>query len=176
MDRKPIPVEIFRDNPFKIWEPDWLLLTSGDYSTGQYNSMTISWGSMGIMWGRPFVQVVVRPQRYTFQFIEKYPTFTVCAFPKQYRPALNILGTRSGRDGDKIAIAGITPRVSEIITAPCFEEAELVMECKKIYRGEFSPDQFLDPSIDPNYPIHDYHRSYYGQILAISGTTKYIQE
>ena len=71
--------------------------------------MTISWGSLGVMWGRPFVQVVVRPQRYTFEFMERYQTFTLCAFPRQYHQALSLLGTKSGRDGDKIAEAGLTP-------------------------------------------------------------------
>jgi flavin reductase (DIM6/NTAB) family NADH-FMN oxidoreductase RutF len=176
MDCKLIPFEQFIAHPFRLWEPDWLLLTSGDFTTGHYNCMTIGWGSLGVMWGRPFIQVVVRPQRYTYQFMEQYPTFTVSAFPKQYHRALNILGTKSGRDGDKIAEAGLTPRASEIIAAPHFAEAELVLECKKIYSSDFDPKHFTDPEIARNYPKHDYHRIYYGQILSLRGTDKYISD
>lgn len=170
-----IPVEKLLTHPISIWEPGWLVLTSGDFATGSFNCMTISWGSMGVMWGKPFVQVVVRPQRYTYQFIEKFPTFTVCAFPKRYRAALNILGTKSGRDGDKIAEAGLTLKSSQVVAAPCFTEAELIIECQKMYRDEFNPDRFLDSGIDLHYPLHDYHRFYYGQIMAVSGEDKYIQ-
>jgi len=176
MDCKTIPIEQFLAHPFRLWESDWLLLTCGDFVTGHYNCMTIGWGSLGVMWGRSFIHVVVRPQRYTYQFMEQYPTFSVCAFPRQYHRALNILGTKSGRDGDKIAEAGLNPIASEIIAAPYFAEAELVFECQKIYWDDFDPKQFIDPVIDRNYPKQDYHRSYFGQILSLRGTDKYIRE
>lgn len=176
MNCRPIPFEKFLTCPYRLWEKDWLLLTSGDFSSGQYNCMTVAWGSVGVMWGNAFVQVVVRPQRYTYQFMENYLTFTVCAFPKRYRRALNILGTKSGRDGNKIAEAGVTPFASETIPAPCYVEAELVIECQKIYWSDFDPTHFIDDEIDRNYPSKDYHRIYYGQILLIRGTDKYLQK
>lgn len=174
MDNKIIPIEKFLAHPFKLWEPDWLLLTCGDFSSGHYNCMTISWGSLGVMWGRPFIQVVVRPQRYTHQFMEQYPTFSVCAFPKQFRRSLDLLGTKSGRDGDKIAEAGLTIIKSRAIAAPSFVEAELVLECQKIYWSIFDPTHFIDPAIDRNYLQQDYHNIYYGQIVSLMGTDKYI--
>lgn len=173
MNLTNIPFDHFITNPFKLWETDWLLLASGDFPTGEYNCMTVGWGSIGIMWGRPFIQVVVRPQRYTYQYMEQFPTFTVCAFSKKYHQALNILGTKSGRDGDKISDAGLTPQASAIVASPCFAEAELVLECKKIYWDDFDPNQFIDPGIDRNYPMRDYHRIYYGQILSLRGIKKY---
>jgi flavin reductase (DIM6/NTAB) family NADH-FMN oxidoreductase RutF len=176
MDCKPISIEDFITHSFRIWESDWLLLSSGDFTSGKYNCMTIGWGSVGIMWGHPFIQVVVRPQRYTYLFMEQYASFTVCAFPKTYRQALNILGTKSGRDGDKIAEAGLTPLASTIVEAPCFAEAELVLECEKMYWSDFDPDHFIDPGIDRNYPKKDYHRIYYGHILSARGVRKYAQE
>jgi flavin reductase (DIM6/NTAB) family NADH-FMN oxidoreductase RutF len=176
MNRTPIPIEKFMTCPYQLWEKDWLLLSSGDFTAGHYNCMTIAWGSIGVMWAKPFIQVVVRPHRYTFQFMEQYATFTVCAFPKQYRRALNILGTKSGRDGNKIAEAGLTPMASETIPAPCFVEAELVLECQKIYWSDFDPNNFIDKDLDRNYPTKDYHRIYYGQIGLVRGTDKYIQE
>jgi flavin reductase (DIM6/NTAB) family NADH-FMN oxidoreductase RutF len=136
--------------------------------------MTISWGSIGVMWNRPFVQVVVRPGRYTFEFTEKYDSFTLCAFPDQYHKALSLLGTKSGRDGDKIAEAGLSPQAAQCITSPGFAEAELVIECRKMYWQDFDPTHFVDPSLDKHYPIQDYHRAYFGEILAVSGSEKYI--
>ena len=174
MQRIAIPVEQFIARPYGLWEKNWLLLTSGDYAAGKYNCMTVSWGSLGQMWGRPFAMVVVRPQRYTRQFIEAYPTFTLCALPRQYRPALNLLGTRSGRDGDKIAESGLTPIPSTIVAAPCFAQAELVIECRKMYWQDFDPAHFLDAEIDRNYPSKDYHRMYFGEIVALSGSQAYL--
>ncbi len=169
-ERHPIDIYAFTAQPLHLFDRQWLLLTSGDFKRGEYNAMTISWGSLGIMWGRPFVQVVVRPQRYTYEFMEAYDSFTLTAFSKEYRKALNLLGTKSGRDGDKITEAGLTPVASECVAAPGFDEAELVMECRKMYWQDFDPTHFLNTSIDRNYPINDYHRVYFGEILAIHGT------
>lgn len=120
------------------------------------------------MWNKPFVQVVVRPTRYTFEFMQKYPDFTVCAFPKTYHKALQLLGARSGRDGDKIAKAGITPCKGVGACSPVFEEANLIFECRKMYSDVFRPQQFIDPTIERNYN-NDYHHIYYGEILSVSG-------
>lgn len=173
MERKPIAIEEFNLNAYSFFEKDWLLLTSGDFAEGKFNAMTISWGSLGVMWGRPFAQVVVRPHRYTFAFMEHYPTFTLCAFPRQFRRALSLLGTKSGRDGDKIAESGLTPTAASRIPAPAYAEAGLVLECRKIYWQDYDPGHFLDPEIAGNYPQQDYHRVYFGEILAVTGTDLY---
>jgi flavin reductase (DIM6/NTAB) family NADH-FMN oxidoreductase RutF len=159
---------------FSQWDKQWFVLAAGDFAAKTYNAMTVSWGSMGIMWGRPFVQVVVRPTRYTYGFTEQFETFTLSAFPEPYRGALNLLGSKSGRDGDKIAAAGLTPIASRQIAAPSFSEAELTFECRKIYRDDIVPSHFLDPDIDKNYPQRDYHRFYFGQIVCILGEGKYL--
>jgi flavin reductase (DIM6/NTAB) family NADH-FMN oxidoreductase RutF len=169
MARNPIPIDKLLVKAHHLWAKQWLLLTAGDFSTGDYNTMTVGWGSLGTMWGKPFAQVVVRPVRYTYGFIERYDTFTLCAFPDEFRRALNLLGTKSGRDGDKIAEAGLTPVASTRIAAPGFAEAALVLECRKIYWDDMDPSHFLDPVIDNNYPQKDYHRIYFGEILAIFG-------
>jgi len=150
-----------------LWDNQWLVLTSGDYAAGHFNAMTVAWGSLGMMWNKPFAQVVVRPTRFTYEFMEQYDTFTLCAFPESYRKALQILGTRSGRDGDKIAASGLTPISSSLAAAPAFAEAALVLECRKIYWQDLEPSHFLDAKIERNYPKHDYHRIYFGEILAI---------
>ena len=166
----PIPIEKFSARSFHLWDVQYLLLTSGDFSASHYNAMTIGWGSIGYIWRRPFIQVVVRPTRYTYELMEKYDTFTVCAFPQEYHAALNLLGNRSGRDGDKISASGLTPVASTIIPAPSYSQASLILECRKIYCDDFHPANFIDPAIDQHYPAKDYHRIYFGEILAILGS------
>jgi flavin reductase (DIM6/NTAB) family NADH-FMN oxidoreductase RutF len=154
-------------SPRALWADRWLVLTAGDWPSGDYNAMTVSWGAMGFLWEKPFVQVVVRPTRHTFGFMERHGTFTLCAFPEKHRKALSLLGSRSGRDGDKIGPSGLTPETSSVVAAPSFAEAELVLECRKMYWHDFDPGRFLDPSIHAVYPLKDYHRAYYGEIAAV---------
>lgn len=173
MARKQIPFDQLFVKTHHLWDKQWLLLTSGDFAADQFNAMTVGWGSLGTMWGRPFAQVVVRPIRYTYGFMERYDTFTLCAFPERYRKALQLLGTRSGRDGDKIAAAGLTPIASTQVAAPGFAEAELIVECRKIYWDDLDPVHFLDPDIERNYPHKHYHRIYFGQVVALYGEGPY---
>ncbi len=171
--RKQIPVDQFIVKPHHLWDRQWMLLTSGNFAEGRFNTMTVGWGSLGTMWGRPFVQIVVRPIRYTYEYTEQYDTFTLCAFPASCRKALQLLGTKSGRDGDKIAEAGLTPIASAQVDAPGFAEAELVIECRKMYWDDLDPVHFLDPDIAKNYPHQHYHRIYFGQIVAVYGESSY---
>jgi flavin reductase (DIM6/NTAB) family NADH-FMN oxidoreductase RutF len=167
MTRQPIPIEEFVVKPQHLWGTQRLLLTSGDFAKGHFNTMTVGWGSLGVMWRIPFAQVVVRPVRYTYQFMERYGTFTLCAFPQEYAPALQLLGSKSGRDSNKIAESGLTPIASTQVAAPSFAEAELVLECRKIYWDDLAKESFLDERIERCYPRKDYHRIYYGEILAV---------
>jgi len=163
-----IVADQFKTDIIDLWANQWMLLTAGDFEERKFNTMTVAWGSIGFIWNKPFVQVVVRPSRYTYEFMEKYDTFTLCAFPEKYRPALELLGSKSGRDGDKIAESGLHPIAASQVAAPVFAEAELVIECRKIYWQDLNPDHFLDATIQSNYPLKDYHRVYFGEILAIS--------
>jgi len=151
-----------------IWEKQWFLLTCGDIHKKDYNSMTVAWGSFGHIWNIPFAQVVVRHSRYTYQFMEKYDSFTLCSFHEKYRKNLKTLGSKSGRDGDKIAESGLTPMPSKTITAPGFAEAGVIIECQKIYWDDMKPAHFLDKGILKYYKNDDYHRIYYGKILSIT--------
>ena len=170
----PIPFESFNSNIFTLFDDDWFLLTSGDLASGSFNCMTISWGSLGTIWNKAFAQVAVRPTRYTYEFIEKYPDFSLCAFTREYRPALSLLGAKSGRDGDKIAEAGLTPVASSRIGSPSFAEASLVMECSKLYAQDLDPKNFIDSKVMNNYPKLDFHRVYFGEVLEIRGSERYI--
>jgi flavin reductase (DIM6/NTAB) family NADH-FMN oxidoreductase RutF len=173
MTRKQISSEDFIFKPMANWDGQGMLLTSGDWETGHFNAMTVGWGSLGVMWGLPFVQVVVRPVRYTYQFMEKYDTFTVCAFSEVYAPVLDLLGNKSGRDGDKISEAGLTPIASTCVAAPGYAQAALILECRKIYWDDLEKTHFLDPRLEKKYPAKDYHRMYYGEVLSIFGEDLY---
>ncbi len=173
MNRQEINLKEFTLKPTALWSGRWLLLTAGDFEKGEYNSMTVAWGSLGTMWHKPFAQVVVRPQRYTFEFMEKYPDFTLSVLPADQIKTMQLMGSKSGRDEDKIALAGLTPMVSQTVGAPAFEEAELIMECRKIYRDVIKKDSFLDPDLDSNYAQGDYHTIYFGEILKVMGTDSY---
>ena len=159
-----------------IWDRQWLLLSCGDFAAQDWNCMTVGWGSFGVMWGRPFAQVVVRPTRHTIQFTDRYDSFTLCAFPEAHRHALSWLGSHSGRDGDKVKASGLTPVASQCVGSPVFREAELAIECRIIYRQDMDPSLFLDPTIEKNYPRKDYHRVYFGEILAAAGAPAWRKE
>lgn len=169
MVNSSINIKEIRLKSFSIFDDNWFLLTCGDMEKHQFNTMTISWGSIGIMWNKPFIQVVVRPTRYTFEFMQEYPDFSVCAFPESFRKALSLLGSESGRDGDKIAKSGLTPISGSKINSPVFKESNLIFECRKIYSDVFRPQQFIDPEIERVYENNDYHTIYYGEVLAITG-------
>ena len=172
-ERKNIAVFDFVTKINDLWSNTWFLLTSGDFDQNHYNTMTVAWGFFGIMWSKPVAVVVVRPTRFTYRFMEQYDTFTLTAFDKKYKKDLNLLGTKSGRDGDKIAETRLTIVPSRIVTAPAFAEAELIIECKKTYRDDFKPENFLDPGIHEKYPQKDYHRMYFGEVVAVEGIGKY---
>ena len=125
------------------------------------------------MWGRPFAQIVVRPTRYTYGFMERYETFTLSAVGESFRGALQVLGTKSGRDGDKVAEAGLTPIPSSRVAAPGFSEAELIVECRKMYWDDLRPERFLESGIQRHYPKRDYHRIYFGEMIALFGERAY---
>ena len=173
MIRKPIDVVDLLVKPHHLFHQQWVLLTAGDYAKGNFNTMTIGWGALGTMWSKPFAFVAVRHSRFTFEFMEQYDSFTLTAFPEEYHDALSLLGTKSGRDGDKIAESGLTPQAADVVTAPCFREAEIVIECQKMYANDLNPAHFLDDAIHKHYPNDDYHRIYYGHILHAAGTDAY---
>ena len=173
MELVDIPVRDFTVRINDLWLNKWFLLTSGDWQKNHFNTMTVAWGFFGIMWNRPVASVVVRPVRYTYGFMEEHDDFSLSAFPREFKKDLNLLGSRSGRDGDKVSETGLHPVASPVIGSPSFREAELIIECRKIYFDDFKPENFIDPDIDKNYPQKDYHRIYFGEILKIRGIDRY---
>lgn len=174
MHRKKIAVNDFKIPPIKLWADQWLMLTAGDYNKNSYNFMTVAWGGFIVMWAKPTVMVVVRPSRHTFGYIEKYDSFTLSAFAPEYRDKLLLCGTKSGRDFDKIKSSGLTPEPAKSIECPVFKEAELIVECKKIYAEDFNPAKFISPDIEKQYNGGDYHKMFFGEILNIEANEKYL--
>jgi len=173
MNREEIGVKQFRLPIFEALGGRWMLLTAGTLAQKGHNSMTVSWGGLGVLWDKPIAVVVVRPTRYTYRFMEQAESFTLSAFGPEYRDALMLCGTKSGRDMDKLKAAGLTPIPSSRIPAPGIAQAELILECRKIYSDDVRPERFLSPDIQGHYPKKDYHRFYLGEILAIQGTPAY---
>lgn len=166
---KSIPLAGLSLKPFTTFDKDWFLLSAGDFASGKWNCMTISWGFLGTMWNKPVAQVVVRPQRYTREFMDGFDTFTISQFPASCRKALSILGSRSGRDGDKVGDAGLTPIASSKVAAPTFAEATLALECRILFRQQMSKDAFVEKSIlNDCYPADDRHVIYIGEVLNAS--------
>ena len=153
---------LITDNPFHLIDKEWMLITAGNLQS--FNTMTASWGGFGILWNKPVIFCFVRPVRYTYQFIEESGFFTATFFDRKYRKALNFCGANSGRDTDKMAATGFTPLVSPNGSV-YFEQARLVLECRKLYFTDIDPEHFLDPVINRNYPLADYHRLYIGEIM-----------
>ena len=153
---------LITDNPFQLIDKEWMLITAG--TPESFNTMTASWGGFGILWNKPVVYCFVRPVRYTFEFMEKSEFFTATFFDRKYRKALNFCGANSGRDTDKMAATGLTPLVSPKGSV-YFDQARLVLECRKLYFSDIDPENFIDPAIGKNYPLADYHRMYIGEIV-----------
>jgi flavin reductase (DIM6/NTAB) family NADH-FMN oxidoreductase RutF len=161
MTFKEVKPELLHDNPFKLIGKDWMLITAG--KADSFNTMTASWGGLGVLWERKVAFCFIRPNRYTYEFVERSPFFTLSFFEEKHRKALTFCGSHSGRDRDKVREAGITP-VNEggFIY---FQEARLVLACRKLYFQDIRPDRFLDPAINELYPGKDYHRMYIGEVV-----------
>lgn len=159
---KSVSIYDIKDNAFKLIADDWMLVTAG--TPESFNTMTASWGTLGELWNRKIAVCFVRPSRHTYQFMEREDIFSLSFFDEQYRDALNFCGTKSGRDVDKMAHTGLIPVASNHGTV-YFEQARLVLVCRKLYIHDIDPGRFLDPKIEKQYPQKDYHRMYVGEIL-----------
>ncbi|MBQ8884428.1 MAG: flavin reductase [Oscillospiraceae bacterium] len=159
-----VEIDILKENinPFSKIGKEWFLVTAGDIE--KFNTMTASWGFMGVMWNKNCAITVIRPQRYTKEFIDNSEYFTMSFFGEECRDALKFCGANSGRDCDKMEKTGLIP--VEIENAVTFEQAEMVLVCKKLYAQEMTEDSFVVKSIsDANYQAGDFHIAYYGEVV-----------
>lgn len=149
-------------NPFSLIGKEWFLLTSG--SVDNYNTMTASWGQLGIIWNKPVFTAFVRTSRKTFEFMEKNELFSVSFFDEKYRNILNFCGSHSGRDCDKAKETGLVPIEIEGTTA--FEQAKSVFVCRKLYVKDMEESDFVDKSLLKFYEKDPYHKVFIGEILS----------
>ena len=158
-------ISSLRFNPFDKISRQWMLITAGEKEHS--NTMTASWGGVGIMWGKPVATAYIRPQRYTKEFVDQNEYFTLSFLPEEYRKALNVCGSVSGRDvEDKWAQAGLHP--FEIDGTTAVEEADEIFVCRKLYAQEMLPECFIDRSCDEKwYPEKDYHTMYIAETVKV---------
>ncbi len=161
-----IQPEVIRDNFIQSIGHEWMLVTAG--TPESWNTMTAAWGGAGFLWQRPVTFSFVRFSRYTYEFMETAEYHTLSFFPKMNKAALQYCGTHSGRDADKAKETGLVPIELDHSTVG-FEQARLIIVCRKIYRDDIKEEFFLDDGILTHYPKEaggkrDLHRMYIGQI------------
>lgn len=159
-----IEIKDLQINPFVSIGKEWMLITAGDEK--KVNTMTASWGGVGVLWNENVVSAYIRPQRYTKKFVDEQQSFSLSFFNGNYKKELGVLGRVSGKDSDKIKDVGF--HVTYLDGVPTFEEASLVFIVEKIYEDVLKTDCFIDKSLDEkNYPNQDYHTIYIAKIKAV---------
>ena len=160
---KEINIKELKESIVSLFDDRWALITAGTEES--WNTMTAGWGGLGYIWGKNAVYVFVRESRYTLEFLDKCDEFSLSFFPNEYKNALTICGTKSGRDIDKAKEAGITP--IEIDGTVAFEEANLVFTCKKLSKTLVAKDGIIDPAPLKYYPQGDWHYMFVGEIKGV---------
>ena len=159
-----IKPEALDKSVFQLIGNEWMLITAENKSKA--NTMTASWGGFGVLWNKNVSYVFIRPHRYTKEFIDNSNTFSLCFFDNKYRKDLSHLGAVSGRDEDKISKTSLT--LSHIENIPYFEEADIVITCKKLFAQVLSKDSFIEKELlAKHYPNNDLHTMYVSEILNI---------
>ena len=133
-----------QENAFDLISKQWMLVTA--VNGEKFNTMTASWGGLGFLWNKPVAFVFIRPERYTHEFVEANERLTLSFYTEEWRKALQLCGTKSGRDTDKIAATGLTPVELES-GAITFEEARLTLDCKKLFKADMKEADFVDKKV-----------------------------
>ena len=160
---QPYPIDMLNMNPFTKIGKEWALISAGDKN--KCNTMTVSWGGVGVLWGKNVVYIFIRDSRYTKEFIDNGEFFSMSFFNEKYRDALSYCGKESGRNvDDKFKGAGLTPAFRHNIPYP--DEANLVLLCRKMAAVPITEDTFVEPQIMPKwYSDNDMHVMYVGEII-----------
>jgi len=163
MRYQQVDIETYALKPFEAIGKKWTLITA--QKDGVVNTMTASWAGIGVLWNKNVVTVYIRPQRYTKEFVDASDYFTVTLFDG-HQKELSVLGSKSGRDGDKITEVGF--HVEMAGGQPTFREGKTAIVCRKLYRGRMEPENFeATDIIDSCYPKKDFHDVYVGEIVGI---------
>ena len=153
----------FTTDIFSAFDKKWALLTAGDMN--DFNTMTISWGGLGTIWGRPTATVYVRTSRYTHEFMDRSDYFTVSFYPEEYRKTLTVLGTKSGREIDKMRSSGLTPVAAG--QGVSFAEAERTLVCRKMYMQPLDVARMPEEIARALYAKDAPHDMYLGEVLEV---------
>lgn len=160
---REITIDDFNVNAPVIIGREWMLLTSG--TKEHCNTMTASWGGIGHLWNKNVAFIFIRPQRYTYEFVEQNEYLTISFYDSKYKNELKVLGTVSGRDVDKIKKVNFHPL--EVDESVAFEEAKYILKCRKLYADDIKEDKIMDEQVKACYPSKDYHRMYVVEIEKI---------
>lgn len=149
----------------RLSEPGLLLVTAS--KDGKPNAMAIGWATIGVVWGKPIFAVLVRPSRYTYKLLEESDSFTVCVPSRRFHDVVNFCGTRSGRDHDKFAECKLQILPSTKVKAPGIAGCPVIYECHIVHKNDIAPATLTSEIRASAYPKGDFHRVYYGEILAV---------
>ena len=161
---KKIDPKALDKNVFSMVGDQWMLITAG--TPERCNTMTASWGGLGILWNKCVATCYIRPQRYTKEFVDREEYFTLAFFGEEHRAKLSLCGSKSGRDVDKVKECGFTVKTAAC-GAPYFEEAELVLVCRKRFAQPMDPANLPQDVKEKWYPQQDYHTMYIGEIVEV---------
>lgn len=161
---KEIKHELLNENVFNMIGKDWILITAE--KDGKVNTMTASWGGLGVLWNKKVAYIFIRPQRYTKEFVDSADKLSISVLPNYYREELSYLGCVSGRDEDKIAKVNLSLRKYDDV--PYFDEARLTLIGRKLYAQNLEESCFIEDNIiEEWYPEKDYHMMYVVEIEKI---------
>jgi len=166
MEYSNVPYTTYLHETLSLLSKPGLLLVAAA-AESKPNTMTIGWGTIGIIWSRPIFTVLVRPSRHTFKHLQASDSFTVCVPSKTLYEAVNFCGTHSGRDYDKFQECGLTAIPSTRVTAPGIAGSPVIYECQIVHTNDVIPANLADDIQASAYPGGDFHRIYYGEILAV---------
>lgn len=159
----PINIKSLDKNIFSLLDDEWMLITAGKKES--LNTMTASWGGFGILWNNPVAFIFIRPQRYTLGFVEREDYFTLSFFDEKFRDILSYCGSISGKDVDKLEETGLKP-INTKNGSVFFEQAKLIMECRKLYTDKIKPENFTAiETMKKNYKNKDYHHLFIAEVI-----------
>lgn len=161
---KEIKAEELTWNPFTQIGKGWFLVTAGDEKAS--NTMTVSWGCLGVWWGKDAATIYIRQNRCTKEFIDAKETFTISSLPESYKKELGYMGSHSGHDGDKWEACGLHPYP---VDGTCgVAEADVILVCRKMLQAKLDDKTFLDPSMEKRWydgkEAGNFHTMYIGAI------------
>jgi len=166
MPKTEVSYTRYFDATMQRMREDGLLLVTAGSGGGKPNVMTIGWGAIGSIWGRPSFLVLVRPSRYTYELLEQNGDFTVNVAPRELAETIAHCGTVSGREHDKFAERNLTAVPAKQVQVPIIDECAIHYECRTLYRNDLVPEALVQTVRDQAYPRGDFHRIYFGEILA----------